>query len=142
MGTFVRRDGRRCEGFTLIEVLIAFTILAGGLLVIAAMQLHALRGGRSGRHTSQAVQVAEDQIETFQWLPYASLSNTVGFQGANVVTEVVDGSTTQIEQSYTVDWQISDAIPGYTKNIDVRVTWNEPDRTGRTLEMSTRRYNW
>ena len=58
MGRRVRRIRCGNEGFTLIEAMIAMSILAFGLLALAAMQLHAMKGGASGRNTSEAADIA------------------------------------------------------------------------------------
>jgi type IV pilus assembly protein PilV len=142
----MRRIARRRpeEGFTLIEVLIAFAVLAVGMLALAAMQIHAMRGGRSGRHLSEAATIARSQIEDFQRLAFAdpALVATGGWSAAQTVDRVVQANPSdQVEQSYALQWRISDLNPGPTlKAIDVRVTWNEPDRPNRTVTLSTVRF--
>ena len=48
------------SGFTLIEVLIAVVILAGGLLGLAALQAASLKNNQSAYNRSQATQLAYD----------------------------------------------------------------------------------
>ena len=48
---------------TLLEVMIALAVLAMGLLAMLAMQISAMRGGKYGRHTTEAAQLARDQME-------------------------------------------------------------------------------
>jgi hypothetical protein len=40
-----------------------------------------------------------------------------------------------------VSWRITDVDPSWIKNVDVRVAWNEPSVAGRTLTLSSTRYN-
>jgi type IV pilus assembly protein PilV len=50
-------------GFTLIEVLIAVVILAGGLLGLAALQATSLRNNQSAYNRSQATQLAYEMAD-------------------------------------------------------------------------------
>lgn len=65
----MRRRISREDGFSLLEVMIAAAILATGLLAIALAQVSALKMGSRSKHLSEAVYLAQEQIETFQALP-------------------------------------------------------------------------
>lgn len=58
------------NGFSLIEVLLAMVILAVGLLAVAQLQVHAIRGLGFARHLSIATQLAGQQLEFLRSLPY------------------------------------------------------------------------
>lgn len=141
-------DGREqaggAGGFTLLEVVIAMGVLAFGLLGLAAMQLYSLSQGREGRHTARAALVAQDQLEEFQRTDFDStdLDPTGGWQAVGNVTEDVQSGTNRTEMTYQVEKRIVDAGGGWTKNVDVRVTWDEPERPNRQLVMSTVRYDY
>ena len=63
MDTVRRREATRSEsGFTLIELMITLTVVAIGVLTIAAAQLSAMREGKQGHHRSQAAGIARDQL--------------------------------------------------------------------------------
>lgn len=136
-----RRDG----GFTLVEVMIAMAVLAVGLLSVALMQLQALQGGRQGRHSTQAAVIARDQMETFQRLAWndPQLNPTGGWTAPVVVQNQVVAADTgaAVEESYSVTWRIADVDPNWTKNVDVRVSWNPPIGPARTVTISSVRYN-
>jgi prepilin-type N-terminal cleavage/methylation domain-containing protein len=138
-----RRAGARA-GFTLVEVTIALGILAVGMLSLALMQLHAMRAGSQGRHTSQAAVVARDQLERFQRLNWADMGPTAGWTAPVNVTNVVQATpANRIEQTYRVQWRITDLVAGRTRNVDVRVAWNEAEQNNpKTLTFSSVRYNW
>lgn len=131
-------------GFTLLEVVIAMGVLAFGLLGLAAMQLYALTQGREGRHTAKAALVAQDQLEEFQRMDFsgADLAPTGGWQAMPAVTEDVEAGTTHTEMTYELEKRVANATVGWTKTVDVRVTWDEPERPDRQLVMSTVRYNY
>ncbi|MCX5739607.1 MAG: prepilin-type N-terminal cleavage/methylation domain-containing protein [Proteobacteria bacterium] len=137
----------RSEGFTLIEVVVAMGILATGLLAVSAAQLYAMRGGRSGRHTTDAAEVARSQIETFQRMDWADagLAQTGGWSAVVAPSNAAYGSVQTpgvavVEQSYLVSWRIVN-VGTYLKTIDVRVTWSEPNRPNRSYTVTTMRHN-
>jgi prepilin-type N-terminal cleavage/methylation domain-containing protein len=140
-----RRGGRR-EGFTLLEVIVAMGILAIGLLGVAAAQIHALHGGKSGRHTTDASAFAHTQIEQLQRMNFtdAALTATAGWvpAGGQAVQTTVQSTVGPIaEQNYTVQWRITDVVANQLKAVDVRVTWSEPNRPNRTFTISTVLHN-
>lgn len=143
----MNRAGRRrgAAGFTLIEVMVALGILAVGLLSVAAAQIYAMRGGSSGRHTSDAAVVAHSQLENFQRMDFtdAALGATAGVfvpAPTPVETVVQTAGGDVVEMSYAVSWRIAD-IDSNRKAIDVRVTWDEPNRPGRRVVLSTIRHD-
>lgn len=139
-----RRDharGRR-GGFTLLETLIAMSLLAVSLLSLSAMQLLAREFGNRGRHTTQAAAIAQTQLEQMQRDTWTNLATTGGWTTAVTVDNDVQAGTTLTEQSYAVSWRITDAVAGSTRNIDVRVRWDEPGRANRQYAVSSMRFNY
>jgi prepilin-type N-terminal cleavage/methylation domain-containing protein len=136
-------SARRVQGgFTLIEIVIALGVFAVGMLGLTAMQMHALRSGSSGRHSSQAAAIAQSQMEQLQRLRWTDLAATAPLWSAAVVrNNTVQADANQVEQSYSVDWRVADAQLGWTRSIDVRVTWDEENRPNRSMILSTLRYN-
>ena len=138
-----RRTAGR-EGFTLLEVVIAMGVLAVGLLGVAAAQIHAMHGGRSGRHETDAAQFAHTRIEQFQRMNFTELVATAGFvpvPAQQLQTTVQSNPVNQVEENYTIQWRITDVTPNALKSIDVRVNWNEPNRPNRSVTISTVLHN-
>ena len=80
------------RGFTLLEVLIAITIFAIGLLAVATMQVSAIRGNRLGCEVTQATSLGQIQIEALKSAdiatliaggPYNDPNNPIDETGAN-----------------------------------------------------------
>ena len=127
------------SGFTLLEITIALAILAFGLLSVAAMQIQAMRGSRSGRHTTQAVALAESQMEQLHRLRWTSLAPA---SWASIPWDnEVDSPYDEIEQSYSVQWRANNDVAGVTRTLDVTVIWNEPNRPNRSITLSSTRFN-
>ena len=61
--------GTREDGFSLVEVVIASLIVAVGLLAIGLAQLSSMRMTSRSKQMSQAIYLAQEQIETFQAMP-------------------------------------------------------------------------
>jgi type IV pilus assembly protein PilV len=138
----VHRKGR--GGFTLLEIAISLGVFAIGMLGLAAMQLHAMHSGSSGRHATQAAAIAQSQMEQLQRLRWTDpdIADTAGaFTAPLLRTNTVQADADQAEMTYAVDWRVSDVEPGWTRSIDVRVTWDEENRPNRTFVLSSLRYN-
>ena len=136
-----RREERGAGGFTLLEVTIAMALFMAGMLSLSVMQLAALRGGSSGRHTTQAAAFAETKMEELQRLTWTQIAPTAGWAPAEARNNTVQSNPNQVEQAYTLDWRITDLVAGWTRSVDVRVSWDEKGRPNRSVVFSSIRYN-
>ena len=100
----------RDNGFTLLEVLLAITILSFGLLAVASMQVAALKGNTHARGVTEGSAVVVDRLEKLMALSYDS---------------IVDGSTT-VDNKYNLTWTVqADTPKTHTKTIVVTATWTD-----------------
>ncbi|RZB38437.1 MAG: hypothetical protein SRB2_00185 [Desulfobacteraceae bacterium Eth-SRB2] len=113
---------KKDEGFTLIEVLIAISIFAVGLLAVAAMQTSAIRVNSSAGKITTSMTWAQDKIEELMALPYSDHQlEDLGDPPSGT------DSQGQVHQAtsdgYTISWTVTDdnPLPG-TKLITVTVT--------------------
>jgi len=124
------------EGFTLLEVIVAISILTIGILAVASMQISSIRGNSFAGGVTEGTTWAGDQVERLVALPYddpllqdtdgdaaAGLSDT-GFD--NDPDTQADADQQAIEGRYIIYWNVADDTPiTNTKTINVTVTWTD-----------------
>lgn len=120
----IRRGGggRRDRGFSLVEMMLAMTVLGIGLLSIAQIIPLALAGSTHARLRTQAVQAGQQRLDDLMAVPYDSLL-------AGNFSETVD--------NYSVAWTVSDDVPvPGSKRIDLVASWVTLKGT-QTVELAT-----
>jgi prepilin-type N-terminal cleavage/methylation domain-containing protein len=120
-----RKVLKKQDGFTLIEVLVALTIFAVGLLAIAALQTSAIRMNSTGDRLTEISTLGIDKYEELMSLPFTDPQLAVG--GPYTDPNPPAG--------YTVRWTVvQDILVANTKYISLTVTGK-----GKTLRrMSIR----
>ena len=107
------------KGFTLIELSIAVTVLAFGILGYSLLKSSNRYSSQYARETSQAIHLARGQLEEFMLTDYDSSFLTDG-------THTHTGAMPQIGdfQLTNAQWQVRDGCPSeYAKTIDYTATW-------------------
>ena len=115
-----RSDGE--SGFTLLEVIIAISILTFGLLAVASMQLTAIHGNYNASNITEATTVAQDRLELFLSQPY----NTVDEGNLPQVIQggyTIDGTVTRLDATNANNGQI----------ITVTVAWQDKGASKQTV---------
>ncbi len=108
------------KGFTLLELLIALTILAIGLLGLAGLHIAANKGNVSGFKLSTGTAVAQQRIEELKALSPSSAELSAG-------NHADDGSATIQGTTYNRSYTIQDDTPVTgTSTITLTVSWVEP----------------
>jgi hypothetical protein len=132
---------------TILEVMIALGVLALGLLAMLAMQVSAMRSGKYGRHTTQAAQLARDQMEFLHRLDWADAAvQPTGWTPLVPIAVTVDSAAgQQQEMVYNVSYRVANDANPNLRLVDVRVTWTEmnapPGAPPRRYAMSTIRHD-
>lgn len=108
------------EGFTIIEVLMAISIFAVGMLAVATMQYSAIRVNYTANRITTRTTWAQDRMEQLAALPYTDANLVDGNATVGVVTTYTDPSP---PTGFTVTWTVDDDNPVQnTKLITVTVT--------------------
>ena len=126
------KKGHNKQGFTLLEVIVAISILTIGLLAVASMQVSAIRGNASAYGITEATSWASDQVEKLIVLAYdhADLQDTDGdgSSGLENATEATDDNPNPppVHGKYKVYWNVAvDDTANGTKTVNVIVTWTD-----------------
>jgi type IV pilus assembly protein PilV len=122
------------KGFSLIEVLIAMTILVIGILAVGGMQTTAVKNNAISRRITEASALAASQLEFLTTLPYndplLNDRNGDGTTGLDKTDAQADFNLTQGQ--YSISWNVAlDSPISNTKNIRVIVTWTDGGKSRR-----------
>ncbi len=121
---------RKRAGFSLIEMMFALAILAGGLLAMLTAQISALKQGKYGRHTTEAMQVARDQMEFLLRVPWSdAAAQPTNWTAATPYTLTYQNDQGAVQQQvFNVSWRIqASGFDADVRTIDVDVQWNEAE---------------
>jgi len=145
----VRRT--RSGGFTLIELMIAMAVSTVGLLGLVALQTVAIRGNMMSRGFSEAIGIAQAQVETAQRTPYANLAamaeGTCAIYAAPTAANCTGAPTTQVspdphsatQKVYTRCTAVNvDGVNNVT-SVQVSVCWQDTANKWHALTMYTQR---
>jgi prepilin-type N-terminal cleavage/methylation domain-containing protein len=146
---FLTKKKDKEKGFTLLEVIVAISVLTIGLLAVASMQVLAIKGNTLAFGVTEATSWASDQMEKLMFLPYdhANLIDTDGdgtdedVNGDGVdddggefgLEDTVDPQEVitadhppETQGRYTIYWNIAvDVGADSTKTVNVIVTWTD-----------------
>lgn len=151
-----QRKHRNESGMTLLEVLIAITLLAIGVAGMIGIQVMAMRDEAIAREDNDASRIARDVLEQVQRLPFTAVAPTAGafatpafidFGGGYNPGEVpVQVQTAQgnVEDFglYVVTWRVANVVlQPSLRNVDVQVSWTDPIGRNQTYTASTLKYN-
>jgi prepilin-type N-terminal cleavage/methylation domain-containing protein len=99
------------RGFTLLEVMVAISILTFGFLAVASMQATSIRGNSFAGGVTEATTWAGYQVERLMALSYTD-------------DDLSAGTHTDQEENYTITWNVDENVVfNNTKTIEVKVTW-------------------
>lgn len=103
------------QGFSVLEVIIAISILAVGLLAVASMQASSLRSTAGAYRTTEGTSLAQDRLELLMSLPYG---DSLLSPGSHTDSSPPPG--------YAIGWTIAENSPvSNTKRLTVTVSWND-----------------
>lgn len=108
-----RNPIREQDGFTLLEVIVAISILTFGLLAVASMQVSAIRGNYNASNITEATTFGQDAMEQFLAQAYSDAD-----------TGTVVGPTPVAGTIYNITRTVA-ANPNGGQRITVDVRWTD-----------------
>ena len=107
------------KGFTILEVLVAITLLAIGMMALATLQSSGIRGNDLGNRTTQALSLAQDKLE--ELINADAIGQAIAAGNENNIDET--GSAGGI---FSRSWAIQNDVPAPDQQtLDIAVTWND-----------------
>lgn len=113
------------QGFTLIEVLVAVTVLGVGILGLVGSSALVTRMIGRGRHTTMAVQIAQERLDRLR---------QVALSTATPCTALNNGTQGATTDGLTESWTVGGA--GDLRTLAASVTYNAA-RGARTVTLNT-----
>lgn len=138
-GAHTRYGHTRTGGISLLEVTIALTILAFGLLAGASAQLSAMQFSSQSRSRTEAQYLAQQQMETLQANSSATIAAfpdavLVADPGNPIDPDPLDGMVRQYNRTWTVTKDIP--VAG-VYNLNVQVSWTGRSGTVRSVTLES-----
>jgi type IV pilus assembly protein PilV len=123
------RPGVKEAGFTLLEIIVAISILTFGILAVASMQSAAIRGNQLGYRLTEGSTLAQDRLEFLLTKPYNDPLLDVGNNKADP-----DPGGTGLPTGYQLTYDVADVAGINAKLITVRIRLQERGAS-RTTEL-------
>jgi type IV pilus assembly protein PilV len=137
----MRRPGTQ-DGFTMVELMVALTILLIGLMVLMATVVTTVRASSFSRHATEAAVLAEDRVEQLrtQAVTGGTITETnLDEQGYVDTTRGLFTRTTTVTSRSLTD-STGQVLGLAFWEISVTVSWLEQgEDTPRTLTLTTER---
>ena len=128
---------RRNRGVSLIEVMIALSILGFGMLGMAAAQISSYRFSDASRERTLAHALAQQQIEIFQSMSSTSLEAVIAAGTTDPLNPIDPDPNDTAVMAFNRSWTITPDTPEtgvYTILVDVNWTGNAGPQT---LQLET-----
>lgn len=118
------------DGFTILEVVIAASIFAIGILGVAALQTAAIKTLSSSNYATTGTTNAQDKLEKLLELPFSDSDLTVG-----------DHTDSDPPSGYTITWTVA-ANTSSSKSVAVTSSWTNVNGMSVNSQLNFIKYNW
>lgn len=137
-----RRSAHHQRGVTLIEALLAFLVLAGGVLSMSKLQLHLQVHADLARQRSEAMRIAQDDIESLRAFAFlqadAAASGATPYERIETVTTSVENlNGAPLNTVFQLTRQIDDSSAARLKAATVSVAWTARDGSAQQAVLSS-----
>jgi Tfp pilus assembly protein PilV len=118
---------KKNKGFTIIEILFAFALLAAGLTGVVLIMSEGQSQNSVSRMHTIAMSLAKDQMENIRNLPYASV----------ITVPSTPLGSPYVDYSYQVNVTTVGTLPGQIKDVVVIVTYNSGKGAATSVNLET-----
>lgn len=139
------------QGFSLIEVMIAFAVLVFGVLGLMKLQSYMERQSDYALHSIRALHLAEAKLELFRTRSISGANETLVYSDIGSGCEIVLGDNSvsrtiisggncalpSISSAYQVTWTVDKSLSGALKTIDMSSSWNDRRNEPQSLVLKT-----
>jgi prepilin-type N-terminal cleavage/methylation domain-containing protein len=122
------------DGFTMLELMVALTVLALGLLALMGMQVSAIKKNAWANRFSMATTLAQDKIEEVRWQYYDEITKVAKSEKPIDCTDEYTAFGVTFHRSCYL-------IPSFETDkyvtIDVEVSWTDRGKKEYKVNMSS-----
>lgn len=118
------------DGFTILEVVMAVSIFAIGILGVAALQTAAIKTISSSNYMTTGTTNAQDKVEELMELSFSDADLSIG-----------DHTEQNPPSGYTITWNVA-ANTATSKSVTVRSAWQNVNGMSVTSQLNFIKYNW
>lgn len=131
-----RRSPKRKKGFSLLEVMVAGSILLIGIAAVVSALSTANESTAHQRRMTESLHVAEAVMEELLLVPSTSPDMYEGAHGPRTF----DGAGNEVSGgAYRASWSVTSGVPiGGMRRVRVTIQWTEPNGE-RSLSLVTDR---
>lgn len=122
------------EGFSLIEVLIAFTLLTVGVLGLVKLQVTMDSKSENARLSITALYLVEEKLEEFRSRAPSGAVGTIRYESIIDVHEFISMANMTVSRAITV---LEDQPVSGAKKVKVEVSWNNRWGESQTVALTT-----
>ena len=129
------KNMKKVLGFTLIEIMIALSILAIAMLSFIPMVISTIRANSFGAQMSRSSELAQDKLEEIRRMPFGDST----ISGTYPITSAVETFDNIYKRNYTVDLVGGDPD---IKLVTVVVNWKTANRPAQNTTYVTVKVNY
>jgi len=133
---------RRARGATLLEALIAMLIMALGMVGIAGMQAKQRAHADLAKQRSEAVRIAQEDIENFRafgtLVSDAGVANNMAYAGVSGYAagkSVLADTVTTTNATYAIARQVASSTDPRMKDLRVAVSWTSREGVSESVVL-------